>query len=100
MQQISSLIPVETGLFWKNATNALQVSSIGYPFHSLYMQTCPSNACKLDWQENFLVSMYITNFQNQNTYENNFNLIINGSRLFNRNMGIGTYLNQTQAIMQ
>ena len=44
--------------------------------------------------------MYITNFQNQNTYEHNFNLIINGSRLFNRNTGIGTYLNQTQAIMQ
>ena len=41
-----------------------------------------------------------TLFQNKNTYECNFNLIVDNSHLFNSNMRIGTYLDQTLTIMQ
>ena len=34
----------------------------------------------------------INSFQNQNIYENNFNLIINMNRMFNTNIRIDTYL--------
>ena len=37
-------------------------------------------------------------FQNQNTYEYNFSLIISNSRLFDSKKRIGTYLDQTQII--
>ena len=55
------------------------------------MQIYPLNACELDWEEN-LFNFYINSFQNLNTYERNFNLIINDSRLFNSNTRIGNYV--------
>ena len=50
-------------------------------------------------REPFWFLCRINSFQNQNTYECNFNLIINNSYLFNSNMRTGTYLDQTHAIM-
>ena len=50
----------------------------------------------------FLFLCKIITFQNQNTYYQNFNLIISDSRLFNSismHMRVGTYLDQIQAIM-
>ena len=56
-----------------------------------------------NWEENpFLFLCKIIIFQNQNTYYQNFNLIISDSRLFNSismHMRVGTYLDQIQAIM-
>ena len=52
------------------------------------------------WTEKCFQLLYrINSFQNQNTYERNFNLITNESHLCNSNMRIGTYLDQTETIM-
>ena len=55
----------------------------------------------VNWTEKkpFLFLSRISAFQNQNTYYQNFNLIISDSRLFNSNVRIDTYLVQTQAIV-
>ena len=59
------------------------------------MQVNDLNVCKLDWEENLFDFCRVNSFQNQNTYECNFDVIIYNSSLFN----IHTYLDKTQAIM-
>ena len=41
----------------------------------------------------------ISNFQNQNTYEHNFNIVISNTQLFSSNVRIDTYFDQTQTIV-
>ena len=56
----------------------------------------------VNWTEKktFWFPCRINSFRNQNTYEHNLNLIISNSHLFSSNMRIGTYLDQTLAIMK
>ena len=80
----------------KKAPYAL-LSSSRCPFCYLYMQIYI--ACKLDWEENiFDWSVESVAFRIK-IIMHNFSLIINHSCLPDSNMRIGTYLDQTQAIM-
>ena len=87
----SNLFILKTGLFLKTLLPRCWFSSIACPFYSLYMQIYLLNTCKLNWEEN-VFDFYLESV----AY---FNLIINSNCLFNNNMRIGTYLDQTQAIL-
>ena len=62
-----------------------------------YIQIYPLNACKLALEENFF-DFYVKSIAFRIEILINFNLIINDSRVYNSNMRIGKYLNQTRAI--
>ena len=86
-------IHFQTGLFWKKTAYALLVLFSRVPYSQIYLL----NACKLALEEN-LFDFYVKSIAFRIEILINFNLIISDSRLYNSNMRIGKYLNQTQAI--
>ena len=84
---------------WKKASYALLVFFNWVAFLFLVYADIPFKRLQTGLRRKpFWFLCKINNFQNQNTYERNFKVIINISRLFNSNMRISTYLDQTRTI--